>query len=70
MGENGKTMNKLIKIGVPLIILIAGYIFYQSLITQIGLVNFRDSQMAEIVMSNDNHFIKTIQIIKQFIMIQ
>ena len=55
-------MNTRIKAGLLLALLIIGYFFYQSLITEIGLVNFRDGQMAEIVTANKNHFIKPIQI--------
>ncbi len=56
-------MNKnILKIGIPIIVLIGVFLGYRSQFTKIGLVNFRDAQMAEIVKANDNHFITPVQI--------
>ncbi len=54
--------SKIVKIGILLIILAALFFGYKSQFTKIGLINFRDAQMAEIVKANDNHFIAPIQI--------
>ncbi|WP_459212319.1 cobaltochelatase subunit CobN [Aquimarina rhabdastrellae] len=55
--------NTFIKIILALLLIVlGGYFWYQSQITTIGLINFRDSQMAEIVKANNNRFIKTVQI--------
>ena len=53
---------KIIKFGLPLVVLAFLFWGYKSQFTKIGLVNFRDTQMAEIVMANDNYFIEPIQI--------
>ncbi|MBS9774676.1 MAG: cobaltochelatase subunit CobN [Tenacibaculum sp.] len=56
-------MNKKIKYIASVIVLIVVLIWgYKSQFTKIGLVNFRDSQMAEIIKANDNRFIKPIQV--------
>ncbi|MEE9362330.1 MAG: cobaltochelatase subunit CobN [Cellulophaga sp.] len=52
----------IIKFGLPIVVLALLFWGYKSQFTKIGLVNFRDAQMAEIVMANDNHFIEPIQI--------
>ena len=56
-------MKKLYSIGFGAIILtiIALYALF-ALPTKIALVNFRDAQMAEVVMANDNYFIQPKQI--------
>ncbi|NQX84584.1 MAG: cobaltochelatase subunit CobN [Flavobacteriaceae bacterium] len=54
--------NKLIKFGILGAIIVSLIFTYKMQFTTIGLVNFSDSQMAEIVKANDNHFIETIQI--------
>jgi len=55
-------MKHILKFGIPAILLIGLYFGYKSQFTKIGLINFRDAQMAEIVKANDNHFITPIQI--------
>ncbi|MFV0541387.1 MAG: cobaltochelatase subunit CobN [Aestuariibaculum sp.] len=55
-------MKNILKFGLPLVALILLYCFYRSQFTKIGLINFRDAQMAEIVKANNNHFITPVQI--------
>ena len=55
-------MKNILKFAIPLLILVALYFGYKSQFTNIGLINFRDSQMAEISKANDNHFIKPVQV--------
>jgi len=57
-----KMKNKLLKIGIPILLLIGLFFGYKSQFTKIGLINFRDSKMAEIAKANDNHFISPIQV--------
>ena len=55
-------MKNILKIAIPLVLLIGLFLGYKSQFTKIGLINFRDAQMAEIVKANDNHFIIPVQI--------
>lgn len=54
--------SKILKSSILIIVLLLLFLGYKSQFTTIGLINFRDAQMAEIVKANDNHFITPIQI--------
>ena len=54
-------MKNILKFSIPILLLIGLFLGYKSQFTKIGLINFRDAQMAEIVKANDNHFITPVQ---------
>ncbi|WP_196887202.1 cobaltochelatase subunit CobN [Aureivirga sp. CE67] len=53
---------RLIYIFSVLVIVVVAFFLYKAQFTKIALVNYRDSQMAEIVKANENHFIEVEQI--------